>query len=111
MSDSTSLLPSFPPPPSVHSDSLFELVSMVMNLAIWHMKHASHVATTDDITMEEAKEVHRSLKLSAGIFLHAKESLASRLPASTEKGVDTDSRVIEAYAQQAQAEAQEGKIV
>lgn len=82
-----------------------------MNVGIWHMKHATHVATTDEITMEEAKEVHRSLKLSAGIFLHIKESLVTRLPASTEKGVDTDSRVIEAYAQQAQAEAQEGTII
>lgn len=81
-----------------------------MDLAIWLMKHATHVATTDEITMEEAKEVHRSLKLSAGMFLHVKESLVTRLPASTEKGVDCDARVIEAYAQQAQAEAQEGTI-
>lgn len=95
---------------SIHSDSLFELISIVMNIAIWLMKHATHVATTDEITMEEAKEVHRSLKLSAGMFLHIKESLVTRLPATTEKGVDCDARVIEAYAQQAQAEAQEGAV-
>ena len=93
---------------SIQSDALFELISVVMNLAIWHTKHATHVATTDEITMEEAKEVHRSLKLAAGMFLHIKESLLTRLPASIEKGVDFDPRVVEAYAQQAQAEAQEG---
>ena len=81
---------------------------MVMNVGIWHMKHGMHIATTDEITMEEAKEVHRSLKIAAGMFLHVKEVLLSRLPASPEKGVDTDSRVVEAYAQQSQAEAQEG---
>lgn len=93
---------------SVHSDSLFELIAVVMNMAIWHTKHALQVASTDTITMEEAKEVHRSLKIAAGMFLHIKEHLITRLPASPDKGVDTDSRVVEAYAQQSQAEAQEG---
>ncbi len=60
------------------------------------------------ITLEEAKEVHRSLKLAAGMFLHVKDHLLPKLPASPEKGVDTDSRVVEAYAHQSQAEAQEG---
>lgn len=57
--------------------------------------------------MEEAKEIHRSLKLAAGMFLNVKDNLLPKLPASTEKGVDFDSRVVEAYAQQSQAEAQE----
>ena len=87
---------------------MFELVAVVMNMAIWHSKHAMKVASTDTITMEEAKEVHRSLKISAGMFLNIKEVLLTRLPVSPEKGVDTDPRVIEAYAQQSQAEAQEG---
>ena len=60
------------------------------------------------INLEEAKEVHRSLKLSAGMFLNVKDHLLPKLQASPEKGVDTDSRVIEAYANQSQAEAQEG---
>ena len=66
------------------------------------------MAGKDDISMEEAKEVHRSLKMAAGMFLNVKESLVPRLPASSEKGTDTDVRVVEAYAQQSQAEAQEG---
>ena len=59
------------------------------------------------ITLEEAKEVHRSLKLAAGMFLSVKDHLLPKLPASPEKGVDTDPRVVEAYAQMSQAEAQE----
>lgn len=59
------------------------------------------------ITLEEAKEVHRSLKLAAGMFLNIKDHILPKLPASTEKGVDTDSRVVEAYAQMSQGEAQE----
>ncbi|XP_003385070.1 PREDICTED: BRO1 domain-containing protein BROX-like [Amphimedon queenslandica] len=93
--------------PSIHSDAMFELIAIVTNMAIWHSKHAMHLASSDEISMEVAKEVHRSLKISAGMFLHIKENLLSRLPASPEKGVDTDSRVIDAYAQQSQAEAQE----
>ena len=93
---------------SVHSDAVFELVSTVMNVAIWHTKHAAVLAGKDDISMEEAKEVHRSLKMAAGMFLNMKESLVPRIPASPEKGMDTDIRVVEAYAQQSQAEAQEG---
>lgn len=60
------------------------------------------------ITVDEAKEVHRSLKLATGMFLHIKEQLLPKLPATPEKGTDFDTRVVEAYAAQSQAEAQEG---
>lgn len=80
-----------------------------MNIAIWYTKHAAAVASSDSISMDEAKEVHRCLKVSAGMFLGVKESLLPKLPATPEKGVDTDPRVVEAYAQQSQGEAQEGE--
>ena len=41
------------------------------------------------------------------MFLNIRDNLLPKLPASTEKGTDFDSRVVEAYAQQSQAEAQE----
>lgn len=63
--------------------------------------------TLFSIDLEQAKEVHRSLKLAAGMFLNIRDNLLPKLPASTEKGTDFDSRVVEAYAQQSQAEAQE----
>ena len=45
--------------------------------------------------------------MAAGMFLNLRDNLLPKLPASTEKGTDFDSRVVEAYAQQSQAEAQE----
>lgn len=122
---------------SVQTDAWFEVISIVMNMAIWHTKHAALKASSDryvppltlgmagvcvwsdvhthgatflpfSITVEEAKEVHRSLKLAAGMFLHIKEQLLPKLPATPEKGTDFDTRVVEAYASQSQAEAQEG---
>ncbi len=60
--------------------------------------------------MDQAKEVHRSLKLAAGMFLNVKETLLPKLQATPDKGVDTDQRVVDAYAQQAQGEAQEVTI-
>ena len=66
-----------------------------------------YLCATHSIDLDQAKEVHRSLKLAAGMFLTVKDHLLPKLPASTEKGVDTDSRVVEAYAQMSQGEAQE----
>lgn len=67
----------------------------------------AYFCTFFSIDLEQAKEVHRSLKLAAGMFLNIRDNLLPKLPASTEKGTDFDSRVVEAYAQQSQAEAQE----
>lgn len=69
--------------------------------------HSLGVTAFYSIDLEQAKEVHRSLKLGAGMFLNIRDNLLPKLPASTEKGTDFDSRVVEAYAQQSQAEAQE----
>ena len=63
------------------------------------------------IDLEQAKEVHRSLKMAAGMFLNVKDVLLPKLPPSPEKGTDTDARVVEAYVLQSQAEAQEGKAL
>ena len=77
-----------------------------------HLPHPPipHLLTLPfSISLDQAKDVHRSLKVAAGMFLHVKDSLLPKLPASTEKGTDFDPRVVEAYANQSQAEAQEGK--
>ncbi|XP_064402696.1 BRO1 domain-containing protein BROX-like [Halichondria panicea] len=96
--------------PSIQTDAWFEVISVVMQLAIWHTKHAAHIAMDDSISVDQAKEVHRSLKLAAGMFLNVKETLLPKLQATPDKGVDTDQRVVDAYAQQAQGEAQEVTI-
>ncbi|XP_031575308.1 BRO1 domain-containing protein BROX-like [Actinia tenebrosa] len=94
--------------PTCEADSVFELMSMCMNIAMWYTKHAAKVAAKEDISMEEAKEVHSCLRTAGGLFQFVKDSLLPRLGnTSAEKGADVDTRVIEAYRMQCVAEAQE----
>ncbi|KTF87864.1 hypothetical protein cypCar_00044683, partial [Cyprinus carpio] len=53
---------------SAQQDAVFELVSMAFNVAIWYSKFASRLAGKENITEDEAKDVHKSLKIAAGIF-------------------------------------------
>lgn len=96
--------------PSSQQDAVFELLSMGFNVALWYTKYASRLAGKEDITEDEAKTVHKSLKVAAGIFKHLKESHIPKLITPAEKGRDLESRVIDAYIIQCQAEAQEVTI-
>lgn len=96
--------------PSSQQDAVFELISMGFNVALWHTKYASRLSGKEDITEDEAKMVHKSLKVAAGIFKHLKESHIPKLITPAEKGRDLESRVIDAYIIQCQAEAQEVTI-
>ncbi|XP_072104457.1 BRO1 domain-containing protein BROX [Mobula birostris] len=95
---------------SAQQDAIFDLVSMEFNVALWHTKYASRLAGKEDITVDEAKEVHRSLKTAAGIFKHIKENEVGKLVTAPEKGKDLESRVLDTYIVQCQAEAQEVTI-
>ncbi|CAN8203213.1 unnamed protein product [Coccothraustes coccothraustes] len=96
--------------PSAQQDVVFELVSMGFNVALWYTKYASRLAGKEDITEDEAKDVHRSLKIAAGIFKHLKESHIPKLITPVEKGRDLEARLIDSYIIQCQAEAQEVTI-
>ncbi|ERE72732.1 BRO1 domain-containing protein BROX isoform 2 [Cricetulus griseus] len=96
--------------PSAQQDAVFELISMGFNVALWYTKYASRLAGKENITEDEAKEVHRSLKIAAGIFKHLKESHIPKLLTPAEKGQDLEARLIDAYVIQCQAEAQEVTI-
>ncbi|XP_071281668.1 BRO1 domain-containing protein BROX isoform X4 [Agelaius tricolor] len=96
--------------PSAQQDAMFELVSMGFNVALWYTKYASRLAGKEDITEDEAKDVHRSLKIAAGIFKHLKESHIPKLITPVEKGRDLEARLTESYIIQCQAEAQEVTI-
>ncbi|KAI1897723.1 hypothetical protein AGOR_G00086210 [Albula goreensis] len=96
--------------PSAQQDAVFELASMGFNVALWYTKFASRLAGKENITEAEAKEVHKSLKIAAGIFKHLKEAHIPRLITPAEKGRDLETRVIDTYIVQCQAEAQEVTI-
>ncbi|KAL2082722.1 hypothetical protein ACEWY4_022540 [Coilia grayii] len=95
---------------SAQQDAVFELVSMGFNVALWHTKYASRLAGKENVTEDEAKIVHKSLKIAAGIFKHLKDIHIPRLITPAEKGRDLEPRVIDAYIVQCQAEAQEVTI-
>jgi hypothetical protein len=71
------------------------------------MKHASVVASKDEITMEEAKEVHASLRKAAGIFRLIEHEFDPKLTERPKEAGDLDPRVISGYLTQCTAEAQE----
>eukprot|EP00918_Siedleckia_nematoides_P029551 GHVU01063711.1.p1 GENE.GHVU01063711.1~~GHVU01063711.1.p1 ORF type:complete len:417 (-),score=54.68 GHVU01063711.1:1464-2714(-) len=89
-------------------DTVYEEISMLFNVGIWYTKHSAKLAGQED--MEEAKEVHRCLRVAAGIFSHIQDKLVGRLIEPPEQGTDLDSRVITAYINQCTAEAQEVTI-
>lgn len=93
--------------PQLQQDSMYEAASMSCNVAFWYMKHASAIASKDDITMEEAKEVHASLRKAAGIFKLIEHDFSPKLTERQMEAGDLDPRVISAYLTQCTAEAQE----
>uniref|UniRef100_A0A8C7Z0G1 BRO1 domain-containing protein BROX n=1 Tax=Oryzias sinensis TaxID=183150 RepID=A0A8C7Z0G1_9TELE len=96
--------------PSAQQDAIFELASMAFNVALWYTKFASRLAGKENVTEAEAKDVHKSLKVAAGIFKNLKEVHVPRLITPAEKGKDLEPRVMDAYIIQSQAEAQEVTI-
>ncbi|CAH8495492.1 unnamed protein product [Schistosoma rodhaini] len=92
--------------PIVRSDSIFELYSILFNVALWYTKHAAKVASNENVSEDEAKDVHLSLKTAAGLFnlLRTKymHEFTEFVPNS-----DMDPNILDAYINQSLAEAQE----
>nr|CAD7203029.1 unnamed protein product [Timema douglasi] len=93
--------------PQRQQDTVFESANIICNVAIWFMKHAAMIAVKDDIDMEEAKEVHKSLRRAAGMFRLVQKELVPHLSEKPMVGGDLDPRVTTAYFHQCTAEAQE----
>ncbi|KAG7154059.1 BRO1 domain-containing protein BROX-like [Homarus americanus] len=96
--------------PEGHFDAVFELVSVLQNAAFWYMKHAFKISAQDDVNMDEAKIVHRSLRRGAGLLKYVQEEWVNKLLETPPAGSDSDPRVHTAYLNQATAEAQEVTI-
>ncbi|XP_064484216.1 BRO1 domain-containing protein BROX-like [Ornithodoros turicata] len=96
--------------PLVQSDAVFELISVCQNVGIWFMKRAAHVASKEDINMDEAKEVHTCLRKAAGYFQSMKDKYVGQLREQPVPGSDMDLHVTSAYISQCTAEAQEVTI-
>merc|ERR1719414_779200 len=83
---------------------------MMVNVGLWFMKHAHMLAAKQDIKMEEAKEVHTSLRKAAGLVKFVQDTLLAQLIEKSDDGGDMDGRVTTAYINQCTAEAQEVTI-
>ncbi|XP_046400310.1 BRO1 domain-containing protein BROX-like isoform X2 [Ischnura elegans] len=93
-------------PQSVH-DAFYEAASMSINVAIWHMKHASMIAAGDHVSLVQSKEVHSELKLAASIFKFVEDFYLPRFLEKPMPGSDFDPKVLKAFINQSIAEAQE----
>ncbi|KAF0314788.1 BRO1 domain-containing protein BROX [Amphibalanus amphitrite] len=93
--------------PEARQDAVFEVVSMCQNVALWYMKRAARIAGKEGITMEDAKEVHGSLRRAAGLVKAVHDRYIGQLQDEPLKEGDCDTRVITATINQCTAEAQE----
>lgn len=93
-------------------DATFEMLSIIVNNAIWLTKHAAYVAAvTTEPSETEAKEVHKCLKIAAGQFKFVQENLTNKIIKSDSNKslpfADTDDLILSTYINQCKAEAQE----
>lgn len=96
--------------PEGQDDAAFEGANLLMDVAFWHMKHAGMIAAKDDLKIEEAKDIHTSLRKAAGLINFVKDTLIPQLIEKPVSGSDLDVRVVAAYLNQCTAEAQEVTI-
>ncbi|XP_031835511.1 BRO1 domain-containing protein BROX [Nomia melanderi] len=89
------------------ADAVYEAANMSVNVGLWFMKHAAMIAAKDDISMNEAKDVHTMLRRAAGIFTFVQTEFLPKLANPPPIGSDLDSRILIAYVNQCTAEAQE----
>ncbi|XP_048514104.1 BRO1 domain-containing protein BROX-like isoform X2 [Athalia rosae] len=74
------------------TDSVYEAANMSINIGIWFMKHAAMIAGKDDISMDEAKEVHGLMRRAAGIFTFVQIEFLPQLANPPVLGSDLDPR-------------------
>ena len=73
---------------------------MIMNSALWFMKHVAMLPPRSEPAMEDAKEVHTCLRKAAGLVKFVQDSLVPQLSEKTVDGGDLDGRVCTAYVNQ-----------
>lgn len=89
---------------STVSDMKFEMAMMQINVALWHMKHASKLALGDLENEDLQKSIYKSLQAAAGMFASL-EQRKQGLPYFPNS--DLDERIITVQRIQCLAEAQE----
>lgn len=93
--------------PHVYRDSMFELISICQEYALWLTKHAAQICAKEDPSLDDAKKAHTCLRRAAGVFKAMDSEYTSRLLDKPQPASDLDSRVVQAFILQCTAEAQE----
>ncbi|KAJ1521033.1 hypothetical protein ONE63_002745 [Megalurothrips usitatus] len=96
--------------PQIQQDAVFEASNILINAAIWLMKHASSLCIKDEMNMDDAKEVHTALRRAGGLFEAVEKKFLPMLREKAKEGGDLDPRVLRAYKDQCTAEAQEVSV-
>uniref|UniRef100_A0A915CLV4 BRO1 domain-containing protein n=1 Tax=Ditylenchus dipsaci TaxID=166011 RepID=A0A915CLV4_9BILA len=91
-------------------DVWFEVLNICINLALWYMKRAAWISAKDDVREPDAKQIHTALRRAAGIFEFVKLNTDKLNGMYQFPGNDLESNVLDAYANQCTAEAQEVTI-
>ncbi|UJR26125.1 hypothetical protein I4U23_007471 [Adineta vaga] len=61
-------------------DAQFEICCMTLNMAMWYTKHAAYVASKSSTPSDkDALDVHKSLRIAAGMFKHVMDVEAQKL--------------------------------
>ncbi|CAH8286564.1 unnamed protein product, partial [Schistosoma turkestanicum] len=95
--------------PIVRSDAIFELYSIIFNVALWYTKHAAKVASNENVSEDEAKDVHLSLRTAAGLFNLLRTKYLHEFTGFVQNS-DLDPNILDAYINQSLAEAQESNV-
>lgn len=95
--------------PIVMQDSLYEVISMSQEYALWLTKYASYVCSKGEYNQEDAKKAHTALRKAAGIFEEMDIVYAGQLldQPGRKPNSELDSKVCSAYQLQWISEAQE----
>ncbi|XP_026286192.1 BRO1 domain-containing protein BROX isoform X1 [Frankliniella occidentalis] len=96
--------------PQIQQDAVFEAANIIVNVAIWFMKHASTLCVKDEMNMDDAKEVHTAMRRAGGLFEVVQKKYLPLLREKAREGGDLDPRVVRAYKDQCTAEAQEVSV-
>jgi len=93
------------------NDANLDLINVTIQYAFYLMKSASRAASKESPTMDDAKEILNSIKLSASVLTFVKNHLVQLLdtPIDIEENPisDMDTRVLDSYILQMKAEAVE----
>ncbi|CAF0849713.1 unnamed protein product [Didymodactylos carnosus] len=90
-------------------DAQYELCCMMINMALWYQKHAAFIAAKSTLPNDkDALDIHKSLRMSAGIFKHVldvelRKLTNVKLPPCS----DLNEKILGAYSYQSLAEFHE----